>query len=312
MLAGLFIVHLRVNFLVNIMRKLFITSCLIFVALSCLAQIKNDTTGIYRFNIGRVFYENGQKDSALAVWSKIVDGKIGQHYDIYGDALFNIPNLYWEMKKYEKAKEGYKKVLASDLRDDVETGSLMEPHANYKHKAAVALAGLCQRDSNYTEALSWLDKAQTLYPYWGFEGSATNISQEESYLLAWKTDLLISLDRRNEAVRQIILDLIYAEYPESFFRNAEDKLVELVDKKSFVNSFGTAIERMIIKKEKGNLVASFKFKKAVYEILVSKSYPPRNLPHFFHVLFIPKSQEISRQYIVSYIKRQHFYARLSK
>ena len=294
------------------MRKLFSISYLILAASKSFAQTQDDTTGLHLFNVGRTFYENGRKDSALAVWSRIVDGKVGEHYDIYGDALFNIPNVYWEMKNYKKAKEGYKRVLASNLRDDAETGSLMEPHTNYKHKAAIALAGLYQKDSNYDEVLSWLTKSQTLYPYWGFEGSSTNVSQEEAYLLAWKTDILLKLNKKNEAIREIILDLVYAEYPESFFKKAEDKLADLVDKKEFIDSFNAAINKTVIKGKKNNLIASFVFQGVIYDMPVSNNYPARNLPHFFYTLFIPKNEQITNQYVIKYIKRQHFYARFSE
>lgn len=294
------------------MNNAFSVVTLIFSLLAFSVQAQDDTTGLYLFNRGRSLYEKGQRDSALAVWSIIVDKKIGYHYDIYGDALFNIPNIYWEMGNYEKAKVGYKRVLASDLGDDAETGSLMEPHTNYKHKAAVALAGLYQKEADYVEVLGWLSKAQEMYPYWGFEGSATNISKEEAYLLDWKTNVFLKLNRRSEAIREIILDLIYAEYPDEFFKKSQAKFFSLVDKKIFISSFNKALSNLKISVITNGAEASFVFQGLKYQIKISKKYPPRNLPHFFHSLVVPKSQAIISEYVIDYIKRQSFYVHLSQ
>jgi len=265
------------------------------------AQTTADSTGMVLFNLGRTYYEKGQLDSTLAIWSRIVDRGIGRHYDTYGSALFNIPNLYWQKKEYAKAKEGYRRVLASDLRDNAETGSLMEPHTNYKHQAAVALAGLYQIDNDYAEVVAWLDKAQTLYPYWGFEGSATSISLKEVHLLEWKTDALLKQHKQAEAVREIILDLVYAGYPKEYFQEAIDGLFTLLDKKSFSSDFGKALDKMVVKPAGKGWVASFLFQGILYQIPVSKERPSRAEPHFFRVLFIPKDQKVTSVALKDYI-----------
>jgi tetratricopeptide (TPR) repeat protein len=293
------------------MLKQLLTICLQMLLFSSLAQAQaDDTTGIHLFNLGRAYYENGQIDSTLAIWSRIVDRKIGLHYDVYGDALFNIPNLYWEKKNYAKAKDGYRRVLASDLRDDAETGSLMEPHTNYKHKAAVALASLYQKDGNYTEVLSWLNKAESEYPYWGFEGSDTNISQKESYLLAWKTDMLLKLNRKEEAIQQIILELIYADELEDFFQEPEDVLMTLVDKKSFFTDFDNSINKLVVSSVGDEWKATFVFRGLTYQVPISKKYPPKNLPHYYKKLFIAQGQKPNAEFMKDYIRHRRFYSRL--
>ncbi|WP_426061070.1 tetratricopeptide repeat protein [Hymenobacter sp. B1770] len=292
------------------MLKPLLTIFLTISSLGCLAQAPSDTTGIQLFNQGRAYYEKGQIDSTLAIWSRIVDRKIGLHYDIYGDALFNIPNLYSEIKDYAKAKAGYRKVLASNLRDDAETGSLMEPHTNYKHKAAIALAGLYQKEGNYNEVLSWLNKAESEYPYWGFEGSDTNISQKEAYLLAWKTDVLLKLNRKEEAVQQIILELIYADELEEFFSESEDALLKLVDKKRFAAELNNAVNKLVVSNNDDEWKAVFTLLGLTYNVPISKNYPPKNLPHYYKKLFIAQSQQPTAEFMKDYIRRRSFYVRL--
>lgn len=291
-----------------------IISIIISITLSfnLYGQTSNDTTGIKLFNRGLEYYNKGNLDSTLVLWTKIVEDKIGIHYDTYGNAFFNIPTIYWRIKNYEKAKEWYKRLLASDLRDNDETGLLMEPHTNYKHKSAVALAGLFELDSNYQEVLEWLNKADTLYRYWGFEGSATSVSKKQSYLLEWKTEVLRLLNRPNEAIRIILTELICSNKLEDFFSTSEDTLFKLIDKMSFKSKFDNAINQMeIVILNNNNWIASFSLDGLSYKIPISNVYPDRNLPHYWTIYFIDKGSVPDKQNIISYIKNRSFYARLT-
>ncbi|MFL5730439.1 MAG: hypothetical protein ACJ75J_13205 [Cytophagaceae bacterium] len=290
------------------------TLIVIFIILSFHAhgQTPDDTTGIKMFNRGYEFYRKGNLDSTLLIWTEIVDKKIGIHYDIYGNAFFNIPTVYWQMKNYNKAKEWYKKILASDLRDNDETGSLMEPHTNYKHKSAMALAGLYQLDSNYSEALQWINKADTLYRYWGFEGSATNVSEEQAYMLEWKTQVLRKLNKPNEAVRAIVTELICSDRLEDFFSTSEDTLIRLIDKSSFKEKFDAAMNKLEIKKlNDSNWIALFSLSGLDYRIPISNAYPDRNIPHYWTICFINKNTTPDKQKIIGYIQERSFYKRLT-
>ena len=291
-----------------------ITSIIIFTVLSfnLHGQTSDDTTDIELFNLGLEHYNNGNLDSTLILWTKIVDNKIGVGNDTYGNAFFNIPTVYWQLKNYEKAKEWYKKILASELRDNDETGSLMEPHTNYKHKSAIALAGLYQIDSNYMEVLEWLNKADTLYRYWGFEGSKTNVSKKQAYLLEWKTEILRKLDRQNEAVRAILTELIYSDKLEGYFSTSEDTLFKLIDKKSFKLEFDMAISQMeIIMINDSNWIASFSLNGLAYKIPISNVYPDRNLPHYWTIYFIGKKSVPDKKNFINYVKERNFYLRMT-
>jgi tetratricopeptide (TPR) repeat protein len=282
-----------------------------FVITNSYGQTNTDSSGIDLFNRGLEHYNNKNFDSTLIIWTEIVDKKIGLHYDVYGNAFFNIPRVYWQMKKYEKAKEWYKKVLSSELRDNDETGSLMEPHTNYKHKSAVALASLSQIDSNYLEVLQWLDQADTVYKYWGFEGSATNVSQEEANLLSWKIDVLLKLNRKEDAIQTIIRELICSRSLENFFKEAEDTLLAIIDKFNFRSDFDKALNQMTIQPvDNNNWVATFMFQGIIYRIPISKIYPDNNLPHYWRIYFISKSETAEKNSFIEYIKGRRFYKRL--
>jgi tetratricopeptide (TPR) repeat protein len=291
--------------------KLILLFLLILISVYACGQIQDDSTGIKMFNQGLDYYNKGNLDSTLAIWTELVDKKIGIHYDTYGNTFFNIPTIYWQMKNYDKAKEWYKKVLASSLRDNDETGSLMEPHTNYKHKSALALAGLYQRDSNYVEVLNWLGKADTTYRYWGFEGSADNITEEEAYILSWKVDVLLKINKKEEAIRTIITELICSDNLEHFFQESEKSLFSLIHIKDFKLDLDNALNDLIIQYiDSSNWIANFTLHGLQYSIPISKTYPDRNLPHYWRELFINISQNVDKKYVVSYIKERSFYKRL--
>ena len=132
--------HLRISFMKNYFLLL----------LACCLGHKNslatmaDSASLKLFNKAIAFYQKGMPDSAIASWKEIVDNNMTGNKAIYSQALFNIPTAYWEQEHYEEAREWYKKVITSDVKDGDETGDIMEPHANYKHKAATALAGLSE------------------------------------------------------------------------------------------------------------------------------------------------------------------------
>ncbi len=291
------------------MKTIFLS--LLFITSYAFAQKTVDTTGLSMFNKGLDFYNEGKLDSTIAVWTYMVENKVGKKYDTYGNAFFNIPTVYWQMKEYDKAKTWYKRILDSDLKDSDETGSLMEPHTNYKHKSAAALAGLYAIDSNYVEALKWLDQADTVYRYWGFEGSATNVSLEQAYMLDWKVELLLNLKRKEEAIRAIVIELICAGSLETFFEKSETQLLGLVDKKQFKADLDKAINELTIKNiNANNWMVSFNLHGLPYQIPVSNVYPDRNLPHYWRMIYMNKTEAPDKKYIVDEIKERSFYKAL--
>jgi len=272
-----------------------------------------DSTGLETFDRGLKYYQQGKKDSAIIAWREIVENKTGKNSDVYGTAFFNIPTVYWELKDYENARKWFLKILDSDLRDSDETGSSMEPHANYKHNSALALAGFCQEDSNYSEALSWINKSDTLYPYWGFEGSATSITKKQVYLLGWKVDLYTKMGKKEHAIREIICELIYSGNLQAFFFTSEDYLFSLIkgDEKEFRTDLENALQEVSIRQiDSLNSIASFNFRGLDYKIRMSKEYPDQNIPHYWKIVFVPEEKNIDKEFIIHHITNRRFFKQL--
>ncbi|MET0391729.1 MAG: hypothetical protein ABW019_01255 [Chitinophagaceae bacterium] len=293
--------------------KNFFSVWLILITATTSAQHTVDSSAFKLFNRGYRSYESGNLDSALSAWTEIVEKQIGKEYDVYGYAFFNIPAIYWQMKQVDKAKEWYRKVLASDLRDNDETGELMEPHTNYKYKSSIALARLSLLDSNYAAVLQWLDSAETAHPYWGYEGSATNVSKEQAFRTGWKTDVLLKLGRKEEAIHLILTELICAGRLESFFKRSEDVLLTLIDKKAFRADLDAALDGLTLQSsDSSHWTAFFTLHGLRYTIPISKVYPDRELPHYWRIYFINTDQVVDQSSVVHYIRQRQFYQRLSE
>jgi hypothetical protein len=187
----------------------------------------------------------------------------------------------------------------------------MEPHTNYKHKTSLALATLCQSDSNYTEALSWLDKADTLYQYWGFEGSLDNIAEEQENILSWEVDILLKQHKKEEAIRQLVTRQIYGAGGIGYFSHTDSILFSLIDKKSFKTDFDNALNNLTIRTMGDkNWVADFTIHGLGYHISISKEIPDRNIPHFWKIYFVKANADFNKQYFVDSIKDTRFYQQL--
>lgn len=111
-------------------------------------------------------------DKQLECYQRIVDSFPGSK--LYFRALNNKASVEYQLEDYEAARKTYKAILAGNA-DDKERGGtgsglMAEPYANYKNRAATMLAGLYMRDSNYREALNYLDLTRK-YPYRHFCGN---------------------------------------------------------------------------------------------------------------------------------------------
>jgi tetratricopeptide (TPR) repeat protein len=276
------------------------------------AQAGKETQGTMLFNRGLEYYKQGKFDSALVYWTWIVNRKIDTNFTTYGSALFNIPTVYWRLGRYDKAMEWYKKVLASDLQDKDETGQLMEPHTNYKHQSAVAVAGLYAKDSNFGEALRWVYLADTVFRYWGSERRDANAAKQQAYLLDLKTGFFLKQNRKEEAVREMVTELICAGKLTGFFVEFEDRLLSLVDKRSFKEELDKALQELAIKPiDRHNWVATFRLRGLKYSIYISNLLPPKDIPHYWKKHFLNEKETPSRAGLIGYIKSLSFYKKLT-
>ena len=291
--------------------KSLLTVLLILSQCISYSQKKADSADLILFERAIDHYNNKNLDSALAIWSNIVDTKIGQESDIYANAFFNIGVVYMQQNEKEKAKALYKRILTADVRDGDETGQLMEPHTNYKHKAAMSLARLYYQDSNFKESLHWIGKADSVYRYWGFEGSATNVSKKQASLLSWKVHLLEKLNRKEEAIHEIIQELLYSNNLENFFSEEEEILLTMIDKPVFKAELDKSIDELKIESIDNNTwSANIKFRNYNYRIPVSKVRPPRNQPHYWKIYFLKEDQKVDEKMFQDYIRQRSFYKKL--
>ncbi len=89
-------------------------------------------------------------------------------------ALNNKASIELALDNKEDAIQTYKTILKSHANDmekgGIGTGLMGEPYANYKNRAATVLAHTYLQDSNYKEALKYLDLTEK-YPYRHFCGN---------------------------------------------------------------------------------------------------------------------------------------------
>jgi hypothetical protein len=300
--------------LVSLVMIKHIRSLLVFLLTPLLLSAQTDTTGIALFDKAINLIKNKNNDSSLVIFKKIVAERIGAGSYVYGNSFFNIPTLFAMQEKYDSAKLWYKKVLVSDLKDNDETGELMEPHTNYKHKSAIRLASLYDRDSNFSEALKWVYLADTVYRYWGFEGSATNVSKKQASLLLWKSYLFSKLDKPQETVHVILFELISSGRYEGFFDESEEELLKLLgsDRAVFKETLDKAIgEAIITPLDKTGYDISFKLKGRSYIFHFRRQWPEKDIPHFWHMIHIG-NDTVDKDYFIAYIKGRSFYKKISE
>jgi hypothetical protein len=274
------------------------------------SQKENDCYNL--FDKGIQCFEKGLIDSSIIILKEVYNSENCKSTTSYPIAFFNIPVLYLNKGEVDSAQIWFNSILNSDLKDNDETGSLMEPHANYKHKSAYFLAELEIKKKNWKEVYNWMNKIDTLYRYWGFEGSATNVSLYQSDLLYWKTIALLELKEKKLAEKEILIELICADELEDFFSTSKDTLLYLLKtEKKFKNSFEKGLSEMKIeKKDDNNWVASFFIKKNKLEFKISNKYPDRNLPHYWTIFFIDPNTEPNKEKIITEIKSRQFYKEL--
>src|SRR4051812_9566980 len=115
---------------------------IIFLKISVMRA--DDSTGYKYFERAEKFFKLKNYDSAIFIWKDIISHPSDYNRATYGDAYYNIPIAYWK-KDLNESKKWFIKILGSDLKDNDETGDLMEPHTNYKHKSARLLAEIAFR-----------------------------------------------------------------------------------------------------------------------------------------------------------------------
>lgn len=144
--------------------------------------------------------------------------------------LNNMGAIELVMDYKEDALKTYKRILSSNA-DDMEKGGvgeglMSEPYANYKNRAAKVIASIYVEDSNYTQALKYLELTKK-YPYQHFcgnEHAANNIYMAQLY-----AECYIGLKQYDSAINILVPHLI--ENGLASNRSAVDLLYEVLLKK---------------------------------------------------------------------------------
>ncbi len=109
----------------------------------------------------------------------------------------------------EDALKTYKQILDSkaDDKEDggVGEGIMAEPYANYKNRAARVIASIYLEDSNYTEALKYLDLTQK-YPYRHFCGN--EYAANDIYMARQYARCYVGLGQYDSAISKLVPHLI--------------------------------------------------------------------------------------------------------
>lgn len=240
------------------MKKIF------FLGLFCFSLHAADDANEQAFKKCYELYSARDLKGALNCFQKFYEARKDQKSQVYGSAFFNIPVLYEALGDKAAALEWYEKILAAPVSDRDTTGDLMEPHANYKHKAAIKIAIMKYRAQEYDAALRYIQKAKIDHPYIGFEGSATGETKELFRIFHFETDVYTDMGDKLGALA-CGLDIYLNSHYAPGFSEFKTKLKKLIaaepgDEKTFKAFVEDALEKAVFSKEKGQVKLVFLLK----------------------------------------------------
>jgi len=145
-------------------------------------------------------------EKAIAAYNELIE-KFPKSAFLFR-ALNNKAFAELSLNRTEAAKVTFKSLLNSDA-DDAEKGGIGsgimgEPYANYKNRAAKTFASIYIKDSNYAEAIVYLDLTKK-YPYMHFCGN--EYAADEIYMTILYAKCFLGLNDNQKAI-QILLPKI--------------------------------------------------------------------------------------------------------
>lgn len=113
------------------------------------------------------------------------------------------------LKKDNEAKKTFQKILDSKADDKekggIGSGIMAEPYANYKNRAAKILASICIKETNYEEALKYLDLTKK-YPYRHFCGN--EYAADDIYMSELYAKCYLGLNDTDKALKILLPNLL--------------------------------------------------------------------------------------------------------
>ncbi len=234
----------------NIAIKTLLTFAMLFGFIIVNGQ--NTSLDSAKFYLAERLYNEEQVDSALVLFTELsleIDkGNINPYTQI---AMENASSIYYYNWDVENAKLWMHKILDAPVEDSLDTGSLMDPMTNFKHKALMRLWSL-EYEENKELALEYLRRSATEYPYYGFPGSCTNLYKHDIMLIKYEFKTLMALERKKEAIEFGISSMLASYYTGNypgFIKMLWDVCVKEYGKKAFKKEFLAAVEQLKEKEE---------------------------------------------------------------
>jgi tetratricopeptide (TPR) repeat protein len=114
-----------------------------------------------------------------------------------------------ELKDYKNAQVTFQKILKSEANDKekggIGSGIMGEPYANYKNRASKILANLELKNSNYQEALNYLDETKK-FPFRHFCGN--EYAADEIYMAEMYAKCYLGLNQYEKAYDILLPNII--------------------------------------------------------------------------------------------------------
>ena len=210
-------------------------------------------------------YEEDKLQEAIAGHIKIYEKKVDTS-TCYRHAFNNIPYLYLTSKTDEDQAKGIiwlNKILTSNLDDKERTENIMEPYANYKHRAALTLYKVYLAKKDYQAALKYLNQAEEKFDYQTFSASSFEVNANR---MAYKRAQFYLAQNNNKKAIYILLNkvldtnIFYRKRDAASFTSKDyyialrEETVKLINdeyptKKTFVDNLKSCIKNLDFIKE---------------------------------------------------------------
>ena len=255
-------------------------------------------------------FEDDNKDTAIVLFKKIIDFHDTAN-NMYENAFFNIPIIYESKGDKKKAITWYKKLLESELTDDVLLEEGKSTFANFKHRSCLRLAAIYKSMGKFEESLEYLWLADTAHVL--MDTSAVIKSKQNALLLLDKIQCYDSLKAYDQALFYGIRQIINEETP-NLYNTHSKMLVEMIkqklDFKKFTADFDKALQQLIVFDEENQVMGKFKFLDKDYELKISKDYAV--------LVFDPKTKQLvkgnlqdkNQAFFIQRVKISDFYLQL--
>jgi tetratricopeptide (TPR) repeat protein len=225
-------------------------------------------------------YQNRNIDSALNLMTYVVENMPDTSV-CYGRCFNNIPLAYASLGQFDEAKIWFNKILQSSLNDKAPGTDIMEPYANFHHNACMKLVQVNQTLKDYSQALKYLDSAETTYSFKTFSG--TGFEKRAVSIAMWKSRLYLEMSLKDSAIYVLLLKTLDTDvrFRKSdfetlsnvdFYSPVNEKLVELIGTdhlKAEQSLIKKAIKNLTITKQGQQTIGTFTFHNLDYHIGLS-------------------------------------------